>query len=357
MTQHELQQLADRLVDKRQAHNVVLGMQSGEGHLDAAAAGFADANQTVPMTPDTPYFLASITKMYTATVVMGLARAGDVDLDAPISQYLAADLIAGLHVIDGTDHSGRITVAQLLNQTSGLADYFEGKPPGGASLVDDLQQGHDRALTIEDIAELVRQLRPEFAPGAGGGRKAHYSDTNYALLGAIIEAVTAASVADNFERMVFTPLELTSTYVFDYTQPHPRPATTYFKERALEIPRAMSSFAPDGGVVSTGNESVRFLRAFFGGELLTDDQLAFMTRQWNRIFFPLRYGSGLMRFAMPRWMSPFQAPPDLVGHSGSTGSFAFFDAKRSVYVAGTLNQMESPGRPYRVMTKMLRLEH
>ncbi len=346
--------MVDRLVRKGQAHNAVLGLRSVDGRVDAAAAaGPAGVSDSAPMTVNTPYFLASITKMYTATVIMQLAEMGEIDLDAPASRYLGAELLEGIHVIDGTDYGGRITVAQLLNQTSGLADYFEGKPRGGRSLVEDLLHGHDRALGIEEIVEMVRRLEPRFVPGAGGGAKAYYSDTNYALLGAIIEAATGNSVADNFHRRIFTVLGLSNTYVFDHTQAQPPPAATYFKDRALEIPLAMSSFAPDGGVVSTLDESLRFLHSFFGGELLGRDQLAFMTGRWNRIFFPLQYGSGLMRFALPRWMAPFKAPPELIGHSGSTGSFAFLNRDRGMYAAGTINQMDDRARPYRIITQMI----
>ncbi|MDH3729842.1 MAG: beta-lactamase family protein [Acidimicrobiia bacterium] len=351
-----LQQLADRQVAKNHVRNFAVGIQSADGHIAAAAAaGHADAAGAIAMTIATPYHLASITKMYTAVVVIKLAESGGLDLNSPIAAYLGAELVEGIHVIDGTDRGAQITVCQLLDQTSGLADYFDGKPKGGVSLVDNLKAGRDRALSAEDIVEIVRRLRPMFAPGAAGGRKAHYSDTNYALLGAIIEATTAATVADNFQEMIFGPLGLADTYVFDHTRPQPPPAAIWVKDRVLSIPLAMSSFSPDGAVVSTAADSLRFLRAFFGGELLTPDQLAFMTRRWNRIFFPLQYGSGLMRFRPPRWMSPFKAPPELIGHSGSTGSFAFHDLRRDVYLAGTLNQMDKPSRPYRIMTQMIGL--
>jgi CubicO group peptidase (beta-lactamase class C family) len=117
----------------------------------------------------------------------------------------------------------------------------------------------------------------------------------------------------------------------------------------------MSSFAPYGGLVSTIAESLRFLRAFFGGELLTPDQLRLITSRRNRLFFPLQYGYGLMRFEVPRWMSPFKARPELVGHSGPTGPFAFFNPKPDLYVAGTLNQMDKPNRPFRLMPQVIGL--
>lgn len=352
--QARLQDLVDRTVD-RQAHNMVAGIRFADGRVETAAAGFADPSGSVAMTVDTPYYLASITKMYTAAMVMKLAESGDLDLEASISRYLPGDLIEGIHVVDGVDHSGRIAVTQLLTQTSGLADYFEGKPEGGASLVDELMEGKDRALGLADILEIVRRLPPDFVPQDRESGKAKYSDTNYALLGGIIEAVTGRSVSDNFRDHIFVPFRLTQTYVFDHTRDDPQPAAMFHKDRPVEIPLAMSSFAPDGGVVSTVQDSVSFLHAFFEGKLLGPGRLAFMTRSWNRIFFPLRYGAGIMRFRLSRWMSPLTAPPDLIGHSGSTGSFAFFDARQTVYLAGTVNQMGKPGLPYRIMTKMVRL--
>ena len=117
-----------------------------------------------------------------------------IDLATPVSAYLDDELLEGTQVVDGTDYSGQATVSQLLDQTSGLADYFEGRPKGGASLVDDLFEGRDQVLSIEDIIASIRRIPPEFAPGAKRG-KAHYSDTNYALLGAIIEATTGKTVA------------------------------------------------------------------------------------------------------------------------------------------------------------------
>ena len=214
------------------------------------------------MTSDTSYYLASITKMYTAVVDLQLAREGTLDLAAPIGDYLPSELAGGLHVVDGTDRGPAITVEQLLFQTSGLADYFAGKHKGEPSLEEALNAGSDRALTIEDISALARTLRPRFAPGAGGARKAHYSDTNYALLGEIIAAVTGVPVAAAFAQRIFGPLSLQDTFVFDHTQSQPTPAVVWHKDVALDIPLAMSSFPADGGIVATLGDSLRFLRGF-----------------------------------------------------------------------------------------------
>ena len=78
-------------------------------------------------------------------------------------------------------------------------------------------------------------------------------------------------------------------------------------------------------------------------------------RRWNRIFFPLQYGCGLMRFKLPRLLSPFGFSPELVGHSGSSGSFLFYCAEIDLYIAGTLNQMAMPRAPFPLAVKVAQL--
>jgi D-alanyl-D-alanine carboxypeptidase len=148
------------------------------------------------MTPDAPYFIASVTKMVTAAIVMQLHAEHRLDLNAPISQYLPASLTRAIHVYRGIDYSDRIKVYELVNQTSGLADYEGGKVRGGKSVIDELKAGHDRAVSTAEAFEITRGLSPRFALGTPG--KAHYSNTNYRLLGVIIEFITSKSMAVNF---------------------------------------------------------------------------------------------------------------------------------------------------------------
>jgi len=72
------------------------------------------------------------------------------------------------------------------------------------------------------------------------------------------------------------------------------------------------------------------------------------------MFFPLRYGYGLMYFKLPRyfWFTPL---PEFVGHSGSTGAFAFACPSRSLYITGTLNQVSSPAKPFFFMIDLVRV--
>ena len=352
MTQpiHKLQAVLDAQIGKSNVHNIVAAVQSHDRAVDfVGAAGIADPQSGAAMTPNTPYFIASITKTFTAAIVMQLDHEKRIDLAAPISAYLPESLTRGIHVLRGTDYSERIKVAELVNQTSGLADYEGDKPRGGKSVIDELKAGHDRAISTPEAIEITRSLSPHFAPGTLG--KAYYSNTNYRLLGALIETVTGQPMAANFAERICAPLGLQRTYLFDWTAPRldEVPATIYLKDAPAHVPKYLASNVSDGGLVSTASECVIFLRAFFEGRLFDKACLEQMLT-WNKIFFPLRYGYGLMNFRLP-W---FFGQPQFIGHSGSTGSFAFVCPARSIYLAGTINQIAAPAKPFFVMSNLVR---
>ena len=147
-TAQKLQAIIDKESQKANTHGVFLGVQSADGQVNfQGAAGEA--------TPDSPYFIASVTKMFTATVIMQLLDEERLDLDAPIIDYLPANLLNGIHVYRGTDYSHQLKVYQLVHQTSGLADYFEG------NLDEDFKQNRDTNYSVEDVVAIIRKMSPE----------------------------------------------------------------------------------------------------------------------------------------------------------------------------------------------------
>lgn len=91
---------------------------------------------------------------------------------------------------------------------------------------------------------------------------------------------------------------------------------------------------------------------YFEGELFAPAHFA-RTQDWNALFFPMQYGYGLMRFKLPRWTTLFRDTPELIGHSGSTGSFAFYAPREQIYLARTFNQLDKPSRPFNVMLRVV----
>jgi CubicO group peptidase (beta-lactamase class C family) len=301
------------------------------------------------------YFLASITKLYTATLVLQLVRNRLVELDERIARYLPPDLVRGLNALDGVDRSNQITVRQLLSHTSGIADYFEGRGADGTTVFGRALEGGPGWTTGEAVAIAKAEMRPHFAPGAPG--RAAYSDTNYQLLGAIIEAMTGDSYAAALDAGIIGPLELGRTYLFSQATAdrYDTVSPLLMDTTPIHIPQVMASVGADGGIVSTAAESLRFLRAFVAGELFPREYLADMRREWRRIFFPLQYGMGLMRYSLPRVMTGLRAMPALIGHSGASGAVAFYAPKIDLYVTGTTNQVKKRSLSYQLLTRIVML--
>lgn len=195
---------------------------------------------------------------------------------------------------------------------------------------------------------MTRVLPPQAVPGRG---RSYYSDTNYQLLGAVIEAITGQTFDQALRSRICDPLGLMQTGVLAGTD---MGLAIYHKDRALPVPHLLSSMGPDGGIISTADDLLIFLRAFMQNRLFKVGNAAQM-RQWNRLFFPLQYGYGLMRFKLPRWLTLFRATPELIGHSGSSGSFAFYAPEPDIYLIGTFNQTDAPQRPFGFMLRVLSL--
>lgn len=217
---------------------------------------------------------------------------------------------------------------------------------------------------VEEVVEIAQtSLSPRFPPEPKGqeasGKKAYYSDTNYQLLGAVIEAAAQQALHQILTELIIEPLKMSSTYMHGYggtTEMGARPpAHIYHGTQPLYLDRAMTSFGPDGGMVSTVEECLRFLDQFRRGKLFASPSTLDCMQSWTGIFFPFQYGLGVMRFKLPRILSPFSATPELVGHSGSTSAFLFYSAADRLYIGGTLNQLENQGRPFRLMLKVIQI--
>jgi D-alanyl-D-alanine carboxypeptidase len=350
-----------RLAARRGITHAVAGVAALDGPFRwQGAAGVARPDGT-PMRPGTPYFVASVTKLYIATTILQLAERGQLDLDAPITTLLPAEITTGLHRADGVDRTPDISVRHLLSHTSGLPDFLEDRPKGERSWYRQLVAGEDRGWSFEDVIARTRDdLHPRFDPQdlAAPRQRARYSDTGFQLLIAIIEAVTGQGIEAVFEQRFFRPLGLRQTYLPGRSQPldpAPLPAMLYDRTRPLDVPRSLVSCFD---LVSTVDDTERFLRALIRGELFDDPATyGLMHERWNRIGYPMRYGLGTMRFPINRLVGPGRRAATLVGHSGATGSWLFHCPELDVILSGTVDQARGRTIPFRFMAKLLQAYH
>lgn len=303
------------------------------------------------MATDQSYFIASTTKLFTTSIILQLREKGSLNLHDRISKYLDSGLLNGLHIHKGKDYSYEITVQHLLAHTSGLPDYFQNKEANGKSLQDEIVNGNDQFWTFEQSIEKARAMKPLFAPGTKG--KAHYADTNYQLLGKIIETITKKSFYESCNELIIIPLGLSKTYVYQDTTDK-IPKTFYYKTNELHIPKSMTSFGPDGGIVSTSSDMLVFIASFFTGRLFPIEYLKDL-QQWNKIFFPMRAGIGIHLFKLPWFFNPTGAVPHFIGHSGLSGALAYYSPKENIFVTGTVNQVAHPDISFKTMIKLTQI--
>ena len=295
---------------------------------------------------DSKYYIASINKLFISAIVLRLNYGGKLDLQDKISCYLPSELVKGLHVYKGQDYSNDLTIEHLVSLTSGLPCYLADKQPDGTTGMSELEAGKDQPWPIEKAIAVAKTMAPHFPPGATG--KARYGDTNHQILSKIIENIEGDEI-NNVLANLFEELNMTNTYVCGGAK-----ADNYvpirYKSEVIQVPNFLNSTQNE--IISNAKDQMIFLKAFFNGGFFPKDKLIGL-KTWKNIFFPFKYGLGLQKFYLPWILSPFQPLPETIGHSGSTGSIAFYVPERQLYITGTVNQQAMPQVAFQTMMKII----
>jgi len=333
----------DKIISKKTVFSTVLRVENSD-------ASFSWTGARGEMKADSKYLIASVTKLYVTAVVMALIEEQKLSIEDKIAKYLPKHYMENLHVLNGVDYSDEITIKHLISNTSGLPDYFFYKEKGKPSAASLLFEGNDDSWELEKTIHYVKKTTPKFAPGAKG--KALYSDTNYQLLGAIIETVTKKDIGAVFKEYIFDKLGLSNTYVYkDISDCEPAPS--YYKDKKLWLPKYMASVSVEGGIVSTAEEVMIFLKGFFDGRFFPKEKIEHL-KEWN--FLPpapggFYFGIGLEKLFIPRIIfSPFKPIGEIIGFWGQTGSFAWYSPSTDLYFSGTTNQINGVGHQAVVMS-------
>ena len=196
-------------------------------------AGLASVEHGVPIGPQTRFRIASVSKQFTCAAILMLAEEGALSLEEEARTYLP----------ELPELADRVTVSQLMHNTSGIRDMLEIMRHGGADLGTPLR--HDDLL-----AGICRQRTLNFTPGT----RFLYSNSNFLLLGLIVERLNGESLRDFLERRIFAPLGMRDTRVTeDVQEAIPHLASGYFGEAANGWFRASHAFPlhGEGGLVSS----------------------------------------------------------------------------------------------------------
>lgn len=303
-TEAALRAAVRRLVTEGSAPGAAALARDGGG-TRFASAGLADLRTGRHLHRNDRFRAGSITKTLIATVVLQLADERRLGLDDTVEEHLPG-------LVRGQGNDGRkITLRQLLTHTSGLFDFTAdqrvarrlSRPPTAAP------------LTPRQLVRVAVAHRPRFAPGTAW----HYSNTNYILLGLVVERVTGRPYAAETERRVLRPLGLRGTSFPGARGTLPTPhGRAYATGTATGTPRDVTALDPSaagaaGEVISTLDDLARFFGALLRGGLLPP---AALRRMRDMTASDGRYGMGLFPVRLSCGVT-------LWGHNGQiNGSYA-----------------------------------
>lgn len=255
------------------------------------AAGKADIHNNIPFNPCNITRVGSTVKMFTATTVLKLYEEGKIDLDKKIADYLNGSYIEKI------EHAEKATVRQLLQHSSGIYNYIQ-NPVFQTSSLNDLT----KVWQPNELLSYAFNKSAYFEPGTD----VRYSNTNYILLGFLIEKIEGKPFYKVFEEKIFQPLQLTST---TFAAENPIPAgivrgyiDMYSNFNVIESTQfsGWDYYTADGGLISTPYDLNKFFKSLISGEIIQPNTLALMLsfktpKEPDSEFYNVHYGLGIFK--------------------------------------------------------------
>ncbi|WP_167956776.1 serine hydrolase domain-containing protein [Anaerosporobacter faecicola] len=337
--ENKLEQVFDQFTKNKQIHTALCCVENSDG-------SFSWGKNYGERTYHTSFVIASITKLFTTACVFRCVQNKILTLEEPIVTYLGEEQMRGIHVYKGVDYSSSLTVSHLLLQSSGFADEFEET----ISKQKRLELLKNATYSFEEEVANAKLLKAHFAPCKD---KAFYANLNFDLLGKILENITGKPLATIYQEYITVPLGLTSTYLYESEEEHI--ACVYYKNELINLSKALAHSYASGGIVSNARDIMVFLKAFFQGKLF-DPSILEKYRNYRKLQFtmgPINYGAGYMQIPLKGTLTGFRNKGELVGHTGSTGCFAFYYPKKDLYFVGDTCQMTNPALPIRLLLKLV----
>lgn len=234
-----------------------------DGSIWSGVSGQAMYSPSTPLTTDTLLSVGSITKTFVAALISRLVQSGTIGLDDPLSKY-----------VPSFTNASKITIRQLLDHTSGIRDLFKVKAMNSAILAN-----KGATWTADQVlSQIGSQL---YAPGS----HYYYSNTEYVLLGKVIEKATGKSVSSQIRTDFLTPLGMTHTFMQTEEQVTGPEAHGYMRKgstvtnaagKMIPFTSEVTAVGPAGAYVSTASDLAVWANALYGGYVLDEAGLASM---------------------------------------------------------------------------------
>lgn len=285
INKEKMDSLFDVLAQKDKAMGSIAISKNGD-LVYTRAIGYSLLSDKEPATTATKYRIGSITKMFTATMILQLVEEGKLALDTRLDKFFPSVPNANL-----------ITIANLLNHRSGLHNFTSDS---------DFTSWMTQPKTEDELLVIISRDKPDFQPD----EKYSYSNTNYVLLGYIIEKITGESYSQNLKERITSKVGLSNTYVGGKIDTATGESYSYSFAGSW-TPAPVSDMSIPGGagaIVSTPTDLTKFIEALFSLKLISQSSLHKMRTMIDG------YGMGMLQI-------PFYSKHSF-GHNGGIDAFA-----------------------------------
>lgn len=326
-------------VESNNCKNAVLQIYSPSQNLELFFS-HPNQNQRESISKTAPFYTASITKLLTAVSIGVLKDAGKLKFQDKIIKYLPDTLLKNLHVYNNTNYSKQITISHLLQHTSGLPDYFsDSTKDNSPNILNQVLTAPHKVWLPEKLIDFTKmKMQPHFAPGDAF----HYTDTGYVLLALVIEHVSGLTLDEFFKENIFETLEMNNSYInlkstsINKTLPI---VPFYAGESELSSLTSLSADWGGGGLVTTTNDLISFFKAFNNDKIVKKETRLAM-QHWVKEVKGMDYGYGIRKVSVGT-LTNTDNKLKLIGHSGSTASFLWYNPQLDTYITGSLNKLEA----------------
>ena len=259
--------LLNRLFQSFEKRNEAMGsiaIGMGDKMLYQNAIGISHVPQITPLknTTETGFRIWSITKMFTATLIFQAIETGKIELTTRLNEYFP-----------NIKNASNITIEQLLSHRSGIHDYTQN------ATAEPWDKNEKGSMPKRKLLQIIAGFEPDFEPG----ERFQYSNSNFVLLGYILEKIHQRSYADLLQENILNPLNLKSTYFGDGQPSVLKNECQAFewKQNAWQLVEEAfltnSEPAAAGGIISTPSDLVRFMQAIMDGQIISSKSYKQMT--------------------------------------------------------------------------------
>ncbi len=298
-----LDSIAGAGVLENRAVGIVAAVVKGKDTLLLKAYGKADVEGGVPMTVDTIIPLGSDTKQFTAAAILQLRDQGKLGLDDEITKWLP----------DFQTRGNRVTLRRLLDHTSGIANLTEMPELRAMKLL------RNPTATRDDVYKVINRYPFQFPTGT----MEIYSNSNFWLLGLIIEKASGMTYEDYIEKRIFEPLGMTRSMYCNNSEKVARRASGYGMRSGTPIlvpPIVHTGTYAAGALCSTAEDVITWLQALHGGRVLTP-------KSYVEMITPSKLNDGTsLRYSMGLIVGEDSRGLRYIGHGG--GGFGFSSVTR-----------------------------